>query len=144
MCFVSTVAAQRYSPEVEKEAHSIANLLMSPFCPGQSLYACRSPQAEALRNDIRERLANGEEREAIIESLVEEYGTSILAQPPHEGFARLAWWAPVLVLLLGTGVVVTVLRRYTSRPSERKATPPGEVDPAIASRVQKDLDKYNE
>lgn len=90
--------------------HLIRNV-MSPFCPGLSLEACPSPNAQILRTEIRRSIANGETETAIRESLVKQYGRAVLGIPPDNMFGAVAWAVP-WVALLAAGALITVwLRR---------------------------------
>lgn len=133
-------AGQERSPHDEgvlREARHIYNQIMSPYCPGQSLANCSSGAAEVLRVRIRERLANGETSEAIIASLVDEFGESVLAEPPNRGFARLAWIGPFAILAVGVVLVLVYLRRHTARSGTTDGK--GEIDPAMRARVEDEL-----
>ena len=127
--------------DLDRRARQLCMELMSPFCPGQSLYVCRSAQAEVLRGQIRERLAAGESSEAIVESLVARYGESIRAAPKNRGFGRLAWLTPILGLALGAWIVVLVLRSHR-RSRARAAEAASGVDPEARRRMEQELDQY--
>jgi len=137
---VVTASAQqpgKYDQEVLREARGIFNRIMSPFCPGQTLSNCGSGDANLLRSQIRQRLADGETPDEIIDSIVEKYGVSVLAEPPKEGFARLAWIGPFALLAVGLVMVVVYLRRHTAR--EDDVEEPGEIDPDARARVEAEL-----
>ena len=98
-------------PEILKEARHIYNQIMSPWCPGKTLSVCTSSQAEALRLDIRKRLALGETADEIFISIVEELGPSVLAAPPNEGVGRLAWLTPFVGIVFGIIVIIVFVSR---------------------------------
>jgi cytochrome c-type biogenesis protein CcmH len=140
LTLAATVTVSERSPHDEdilRQARDIYNRIMSPYCPGQSLANCGSDAAEVLRLDIRERLAGGESPEAIIASLVEQFGESVLAEPPNRGFARLAWIGPFAILLAGAVLVLVYLRRHTIRLD--KTAGKGEIDPVVRARVEEEL-----
>jgi len=127
--------------DVDAQARRIYHQLMSPFCPGQTLYNCRSSQAEMLRHQIRERLARGEAPEAIIATLVEQYGEGIRGAPRNRGLGRLAWIAPAVILLLGGIAVFSYLRRHVARPGAA-APVSAPADSELRSRVEKELESH--
>jgi len=127
--------------DVDAQARKIYHQLMSPFCPGQTLYNCRSSQAEMLRHQIRERLARGEAPEAIITSLVQQYGEGIRGAPRNRGLGRLAWVVPGVILILGGIAVVFYLRRHVARPGAA-APVPAPADSELRSRVEKELESH--
>ena len=127
--------------EVDKAARDIYHELLSPFCPGQSLASCQSGQARVLRTEIRERLAAGESREAIINSLVEQYGPTILGAPPNEGLGRAAWLGPITAIAVGAIFVAIVVAQFRrARRRERHRTP--KLDPKLQSRIEDELHSH--
>jgi cytochrome c-type biogenesis protein CcmH len=127
----------QYDEDVLREARAIFNRIMSPFCPGQTLANCGSGAAEVLRSQIRQRLADGETPDEIIESIVAKYGESVRAEPPARGFARLAWIGPFALLAVGIVMVVIYLRRHTARKAAR--VEPRGIDPEMRARVEEEL-----
>ncbi len=100
-----------YSLERSRRAHAISRQVMSPYCPGRTLADCPSPDAGALRQEIRELVSSGRDESAILSALRERYGDAVVGVP--EGI-----WAtalPVIVLLLGGVVLFWVLRRQVRR-----------------------------
>ena len=124
---------------VDAEARHIYMELMSPFCPGLSLAACQSSKAGELREEIRERLAAGESKTEIIDSIVERYGEAVLAAPPNKGVGRLAWLAPIGMGLFGLFLVVILLRYFARARTQRPAQAP-EIDPAMRERIEREIE----
>ncbi|HMS02146.1 MAG TPA: copper chaperone PCu(A)C [Gemmatimonadaceae bacterium] len=89
--------------------------VMSPYCPGLTLASCPSPQADSLRKAIALRFQAGESSEAIMTSLVADYGPNVRGTPTLEGFGAAAFIAPVLVLVGGGLVIMRWLRRNQQR-----------------------------
>lgn len=85
--------------------------------------------AKGMLRTIDERLAKGESDDLIVQSFVQEYGAQVLVEPPHAGFAGLAWWIPALAFVAGLGLVIFVISRW------RKHTVP-EAALAAAGGVQ--------
>jgi cytochrome c-type biogenesis protein CcmH len=102
---------------LEDRVREMAGLLMCPVCEGQTVAESSSELAAQMRGVIREKLAEGQDREQILEYFVLRYGESILAAPPKRGFALLVWIGPLAVLLGGLGLAVGTLRRWTRPPS---------------------------
>ena len=91
----------------------VAGELMSPACPGRTLLNCTSSQAEQWRELIRQKLANGESKEQILQYFVDISGEAILAAPPKKGFALMAWLVPWFVVVNGAVLIVVLIRRWT-------------------------------
>lgn len=64
---------------------------------------------------IDERLAKGDSDDLIVQSFVQEFGTAVLVEPPHTGFAGFAWWIPVLAFIAGLALVLAVISRWRKR-----------------------------
>ncbi|HUL70106.1 MAG TPA: cytochrome c-type biogenesis protein CcmH [Gemmatimonadales bacterium] len=84
----------------ESEAWRLIARLQSPFCPGLTLEACPSWQAETLRTTIRRRMAQGESTDRIRGDLVATFGQRILGEPTWDGFDVFGWLLPGVLLLL--------------------------------------------
>ncbi len=110
----STATAQGEATAVpEGWAYKLPNQLMSPFCPGRTLSACTSPQADDLRMWLIVQEASGRSREDVEAELFERYGDVLRPAPLAEGFGLTAYVFPVIAFLAGGVVVVVFLRRQT-------------------------------
>ena len=105
----SVVAAAETSPGLglSREAHALSRELMSPYCPGRTLADCPSPDAAAVRREIRTRLAAGETSDQVRAGLEHRFGDAVVGVPR----TPLGWILPGLGLLLG----IWMLRRAWSR-----------------------------
>jgi len=130
-----------YDEDVLREARHVYNQIMSPYCPGQTLANCGSGAAETLRAQIRERIAAGESAETIIQSLIEEFGEDVKAEPPKSGFASLVWLGPVFLLLAGAVVIAVYVRRNTS---SAVGGDPGGDDTGVKARVEEELKTHRD
>ncbi|GAB4254722.1 MAG: hypothetical protein Kow00109_30030 [Acidobacteriota bacterium] len=129
------------TPEQEKEAKAIENLLIAPCCWRQPVAVHYSQAADDVRAEIRQLLAQGLTRQEILDHFVAEYGPQILAKPKAEGFGATAYYLPVLFLLAGGGVALLVIRRL--RPSPAAATAasplPAKPDKKYSERLEREL-----
>jgi cytochrome c-type biogenesis protein CcmH/NrfF len=97
-------------------AYAMAHDIMSPFCPGRTLAACPSPQADQLRQWILFQAAAGQSEEQVEEMLFERFGDVLLSAPKAEGgWGVSAYAIPAGGFLLGGGVVVFVIFRMARR-----------------------------
>lgn len=138
---VAAVRAQRARTEVSEESfRRITNRLMCQCGSCNYLVlSCNHVNCSSstyISKTVRNALAEGQSEEAILASLVEQYGPRILAEPPREGFTWLGWIMPYVALLLGGGAVAVVLWRWKSgagtdtEGSEEELTEPGHRPPA--------------
>jgi cytochrome c-type biogenesis protein CcmH len=121
----------------EDTVHSVAAQLRCVVCQNLSVADSPSEMANQMRALVRERLAAGEQPAQVVQYFVDRYGEWILLSPRRQGFNLLVWLAPALAVLVGLGVVVVVVRRWTRR---RQTRTPVVVDPTMAERIRRELE----
>jgi cytochrome c-type biogenesis protein CcmH/NrfF len=95
-------------------AYSIAHDLMSPFCPGRTLAACPSPQADQLRQWILFQASSGQSREEVEAALFDRFGDVMLSAPKAEGGWGISAYAiPIGGFLLGGPLVAFAIYRLS-------------------------------
>jgi len=116
---------------------AIQDEVMCVIC-GVPLVNAGGPQAEDLRNFIRERADKCESKEQIKTALVEEYGDAVLAVPRKSGFDLTAWIVPLVALLAAlTAIVLGALRWSRARADGPTETRSGESSEALERDIQK-------
>lgn len=125
------------------EFRAVGDALMCQCGCGATIATCameRCRSAEPIRDEIWERLQNGESVASIIEVFKERYGLVILSAPPASGFHLTAWIVPFVVLVIGAFVTRHILRSWTrgSETGEEAAvvTP---ISDAQRARIEKEL-----
>ena len=98
------------SGQREEVAQGIDKSLMCPVCPSETIDQSQVEIAKQMRVMVREKLAQGESREAILQFFVDRYGPGVLAEPPRSGFNLLVWVIPPVALLAGGGILALVMR----------------------------------
>lgn len=93
------------------EATEAISRLYSPFCPGQMLETCPSPNATALRDSIQALAYEGLTSEQLVAWMLANHGSEYRAMPEASGAGLWAWLLPPLGLLVGAGLLITALRR---------------------------------
>src|SRR4030066_2170859 len=111
--FVATivVSAQGKIP-TDDEVNAIAKKLYCPVCPNTPLDVCETKACEDWRAQIRDQLAAGWSEQQIIDYFVAQYGERGLAKPQRKGFTSLVWFLPLVVVLLGLGIVYEILKNW--------------------------------
>ncbi|RME47269.1 MAG: cytochrome c-type biogenesis protein CcmH [Chloroflexi bacterium] len=120
-------AAQAPDAATEEEMYRIADKLNCPICQGQRLSECPIQICQEMRQEIVQRLQEGQQEEEIIQAFVDRYGVQVLNQPPIEGFNLLAWVIPFVGLVVVLVIGGWLLRQW----SRRRVTVPA-VEPAEA------------
>jgi cytochrome c-type biogenesis protein CcmH len=88
---------------------------------GQVLLECNHvgcQSSEKMRNQLLAALDKGDTNndDLILQGFVQEYGPTVIAAPTTTGFNRVAWIMPFLVLALGVGFAVHIVRSWKDRP----------------------------
>ncbi len=111
---VQTVAvAPRSSLEQEMVDHIVC---MCGTCGRKRVGECTCSKAAEMRAEIARLVAEGRDREGIIQYFVAKYGSQeVLAAPINRGFNRLAWLLPYAGGALGIALVGGMAVRWTRR-----------------------------
>ncbi len=121
-------------PPSDAVAQSAIGELRSPYCPGLMLEVCPSPQAELLRDSIRDLAAAGQTKHEIVAWMIDRHGEEWRAVPRRSGVRLSAWNGPPLALLGAGGWLA---RRGWSLG---RTAPPPVVPSEISSADQARLD----
>ncbi len=98
-------------PALEARARDLSRELRCMVCQNQSIDDSDAPLARDLRVLVRERLKSGDSDAQVLDYLVSRYGEFVLMRPVFSWRNALLWGAPVIVLVLGAGLAVTMMRR---------------------------------
>ncbi len=134
----NATAAEEASAVPEGWAYKLSHDLMSPFCPGRTLSACSSPQAESLRMWMIVQEASGRSREDVKAELFERYGDVLRPAPRATGFGLAAYAFPVIAFLAG-GVIVAVFLRRQTRAVAKPEPSSLAVDPELERVIDQEL-----
>lgn len=96
---------------------------------------------------IKQKLAQGESKEQIIDYFVAQYGEKVLASPLKKGFNLVAWLLPFAAMLAGGVVIYLALKTWVRRGSRYQADATDETeeeDEAYRQQVDKELDEFGE
>jgi cytochrome c-type biogenesis protein CcmH len=113
----------------------VAREVRCPTC-NTPLDVSNSPAAERMKVFIANRIAEGDDKQEIIDALVVEFGRGVLATPPKEGFDLIAWVVPIVLVLAGLIAIPFVTRAWARRGS---STAPPEISPEDAARLDDEL-----
>jgi len=74
----------------------------------------------AMLKQIDDALAKGGTEDSVTQAFLQEYGTTVYAEPPKSGFSAIAWAMPTVYLLVGTILVVLIIAKWR-KPSDAVA-----------------------
>lgn len=83
------------------------------------------PDSDGMRNELMAAITRGDSDSLVQQAFVQKYGPTVLAAPSTAGFDRAAWVMPFVILVLGFGLVIMVVRAWKNRSA-----------PAIADGVR--------
>lgn len=107
-------------PALEKRAIALTEQLRCLVCQNQSIADSHAELAVDLKNQVREKLRQGESDEKIIEYMVARYGDFVLYRPPVKATTAPLWFGPFVLLL----AAVIGLFYYIARRRQAAAAPP--------------------
>jgi cytochrome c-type biogenesis protein CcmH len=103
-------------PVMEARLNSLAEQLRCLVCQNESLAGSRSDLALDLRREIRTLMRQGQTDEQILAFMVGRYGDFVLYNPPVKSTTWLLWAGPFVLMLIGVGVLLLVLKRRRFLP----------------------------
>ena len=111
------------------------------------MQGCHS--ATPMRAEVKEKLAEGVGKEAVLAGFVDRYGLVVLSAPPTSGFHLSAWIMPFVVLLAGAWVAKRVLGSWKRQTAETRGESPGKPGKKVAkvtdeqrARIERELQDF--
>ena len=99
------------SPEEEARYRAVAKELRCVMCQNQSLADSPAGVADDMRRQVRTLIREGKSDAEITAFYQARYGDFILYRPEVKPVTWALWFGPALLLLVGAGVVVSIVRR---------------------------------
>ncbi|WP_413818483.1 cytochrome c-type biogenesis protein CcmH [Sphingobium sp.] len=103
-------------PRLEAKARDLMLTIRCLTCQSQSIADSNASMAGDMRSQIRERIAAGEDPEAIRGWLVDRYGDWVSYEPTAAPILWPLWAAPVILLVLGLLLMRGRIRRRKRTP----------------------------
>lgn len=144
IALVATATAQA-APAPRTSLHAVEAEVMCVSC-GVPLAIAESPQADAERREITRLIAQGKTKQEILDSLVDEYGDTVLASPKDEGFGRAAYLVPIALVLAMLAALAIYLPRWRRNRDADDGTPTADgpaITDADSRRLAEDLARYD-
>ena len=119
---------------------------MCPTCH-EPLSVAQSPQAISERAYVRMLINQGYTKTQIERAMVAQYGESVLAKPPAQGFNLTIYVLPPAILLAGIAILAIALPRWRRRArAAATAGPPPTTARALCAddkrRLEEELTHY--
>jgi cytochrome c-type biogenesis protein CcmH len=98
-------------PKLEARARDLEKGLRCLVCQNQSIDDSDAALAHDIRTVVRQQIEEGRSNQEIKAYLVSRYGSFILLQPPVTLATWALWFGPLVMLLLGSGLLIAFVRR---------------------------------
>ncbi len=95
-----------------QRAHTIEAVIRCPSCVDVSVAQSNESTAIAVRHEIERGVARGQSTAQIEQTLVSQYGTTILLEPPNADGVPLIWIIPIV---LGAAALIAVATLFWRR-----------------------------
>jgi cytochrome c-type biogenesis protein CcmH/NrfF len=134
-----TAGAADSSARFEKDSHQ----LMCGCSCNQLLGECNHvgcPVSPVMLSELSAGIARGDSDDTIFHHFQDEYGPVILASPMFTRFNHFAWILPPLMLFLGIGAVLLIVRNWKMRTVPMPAAPDTPGFAATRDRIRRETE----
>jgi cytochrome c-type biogenesis protein CcmH len=135
------VPAAAFASEQHPTQNEMESELMCPVC-GSTLDQSDSTVAQMMKMVVAHRIAAGDTKSQIENQMVARFGEAVLAAPPKHGFNLIAWWLPIIGLLVAVPIVGWAAWRWSRSRDPGPPVPPSRLDPDIERRIDSELARY--
>jgi cytochrome c-type biogenesis protein CcmH len=116
---------------------------------GQVLTQCNHVGCTVSTSMLKELSAmvnRGDSEDKITQAFVQEFGTTVYAEPPKSGFSLIAWLMPGFYFLVGAAIVVFFINKWRKQTSAPAAVAPAGVyiSPEAYERARSQADRDTE
>ncbi len=125
------------NPAQEARARVISQDLRCVVCQNETIDESNAALAQDMRRLVRLRVKAGDTNEQVIAYMVDRYGDFVLLRPRVTPVTWLLWFGPVLLLLIGIGVVV----RRARRPAAAETPPLSSEDKDLLNGLLADREE---
>jgi cytochrome c-type biogenesis protein CcmH len=101
---------------LEARTAQVASQLRCPVCQGLSIQDSPSELSQQMRAVVKDQLRAGKSPDEVKAYFISKYGEWILLEPKAKGFNILVYAMPVLLVVVGLGVIFTAVRKWTRPP----------------------------
>ena len=96
-----------------QRASALDSVIRCPSCQDISVAQSSASAAVAVRHQVSQLVAEGKTDQQIEDTLVAQYGSTILLRPPTSGLTSLVWILPALAGVIAVGALAVLFWRRT-------------------------------
>ena len=116
---------------------------------GQILTQCNHvgcTMSASMLKELGGMVKRGDSEDKITQTFVQEFGTTVYAEPPKSGFSLVAWLMPVFYFLVGAAIVVFFINKWRKQaPAPAAVAPAGvHISPEAYERARSQADRETE
>jgi cytochrome c-type biogenesis protein CcmH len=119
--------AATQDPVLEAQVMKISAELRCLVCQNQTIADSNADLALDLRGQVREMVKRGDTQAQIVEYMTARYGDFVLYRPPVRTTTALLWFGPAVLLVLGVGTLIVILRRRARMSPDRFEADPEDL-----------------
>lgn len=107
------------SPEQESAYKKLIAELRCLVCQNQNIADSNADLAKDLRRETYDMLKSGKGHDEVVDFMVARYGDFVLYRPPVKPTTWLLWGAPLLMAIIGLGILYGQIRGRSRAVAER-------------------------
>src|SRR5882724_1007099 len=116
---------------------------------GQILTQCNHvgcTMSASMLKELGAMVNRGDSEDKITQTFVQEFGTTVYAEPPKSGFSLVAWLMPVFYFLIGAAIVVFFINKWRKQaPAPVAVAPAGvHISPEAYERARSQANRDTE
>ena len=116
---------------------------------GQILTQCNHvgcTMSASMLKELGGMVKRGDSEDKITQTFVQEFGTTVYAEPPKSGFSLVAWLMPVFYFLVGVAIVIFFINKWRKQtPAPAAVAPAGvHISPEAYERARSQADRETE
>lgn len=108
-------------PEQEARAQELMRDFRCLVCQNQAISESHADLAGDMRAIVRERIAAGDDNDAVRQYFIDRYGDWVLLDPPLNRKTILLWAGGGVILLVGVGLIFIRMRRSNRAGAQGQA-----------------------
>ena len=119
-----TTSTAPYDSALESRVKEVSSVLRCPVCQGLSIQDSPSELSLQMKDVVRQQLREGKSPDEVKAYFVSKYGEWILLEPKASGMNLIVYLLPVVLVVLGAGVIWMLVKRWSAAgPSAAQPVP---------------------
>lgn len=133
------------APELEARVQKLGKELRCAVCQGLAITDSPASMARAQLDKVRELVKEGKSDDEVKDYFIARYGEWVLLKPKTTGSSALVWLLPILLVIIGFGIVgyyVAIHRKTPAAVGSPAAAPPAAMtDDDYLRAVRSELER---